>query len=41
LINRNDVKSRISGAGFETATYGFEVGLKAKTTGKDTQQKIN
>ncbi len=28
-------------AGFEPATYGLEVGLKAKTTGKDRQQKVN
>jgi hypothetical protein len=33
------LKSRNAGAGFEPATYGFEVGFKTKTTGKDGQQK--
>jgi hypothetical protein len=28
-------------AGFEPAAYGFEVGFKAKTTGKDKQQKVD
>jgi len=28
-------------AGFEPATYGFEVGFKVKTTGKDRQRKVN
>jgi hypothetical protein len=28
-------------AGFEPATYGLEVGLKAKTTSKHEQQKVN
>jgi hypothetical protein len=28
-------------AGFEPAAYGFEVGFRAKTTGKDRQEKVN
>jgi hypothetical protein len=40
-IKKANVKSRNAGAGFEPAIYGFEVGFRAKTTGKDRQQKVN
>ena len=38
---RNPLILMVRPAGFEPATYGFEVGFRAKTMGKVRQQKVN